>query len=101
MPQQARIRALENIPEVKCIEQIDGACDLLVQIEAPVRAVFTALKVKAFDWVEHLSMLKVEPFTAIGQQQLVIHRVTESPEMAESQIVAKAEQYLAGVVAKR
>jgi len=61
---------LETIPEVKCIEQVDGVCDLLVQIEAPIRAVFIANKVLVLDWVEHLSMLKVEPLNARGHQEL-------------------------------
>ena len=27
---------LQAIPEVKSVEQIDGPCDLLVQVEAPI-----------------------------------------------------------------
>jgi hypothetical protein len=36
---------LETIPEVKCVEQVDGVSDLLVKIEAPIRVAFTANKV--------------------------------------------------------
>ena len=81
---------LDAIPEVKCIEQIDGACDLLVQIEAPIRAVFTANKVLAMDWVEHLSILKVEPFNARGHQELAIPYILKLPERRKPKIVDKA-----------
>jgi len=31
-----------------------------VQVEAPIRAIFPALRVQALDWVGHLSMFKVQ-----------------------------------------
>ena len=59
---QEAVRELEAIPEVRSIETVVGECDLMVQIEAPIRVILTADKVLAKEWVRHLSILKVEPF---------------------------------------
>jgi len=91
---------LEAIPEVKYIEQVDGACDLLVQIEAPIRAIFPALKVKALDLVEHVSMLKVEPFSVMEYLKPTIPGIVKLPRRKKAQVVDKAEQYLADIAAK-
>ena len=51
----------ETMPEVRCIERIDGACDLLAEIETPIRVIFVANRVWAKEWVKDFRVLKVEP----------------------------------------
>lgn len=63
---QEAVRELEAMPEVKSIEPVVGECDLMVQVEAPIRVILTADKVLAKKWVRHLSILKVEPFEFSG-----------------------------------
>ena len=52
---------LAAIPEVKTIESVSGRCNLLVQVEAPVRVIFVAHKIMAKEWLKHLNVLTVEP----------------------------------------
>jgi len=59
---QEAVRELEAIPEVKSIEPIFGACDLIVKVEAPVRLISVADKILPKKWVKRLVILKVEPF---------------------------------------
>ena len=66
------IEELEAIPEVKRVEPIDGICDLLAQVEAPIRAVFVANKVMAKEWVKDLRMLKVEPLPGRERHELTM-----------------------------
>ena len=56
------LRDLKAVPEVESIERIKGTCDLMVKVEAPIRAVFVANKILPKEWVKRLFMLKVEPF---------------------------------------
>ena len=58
---QAAVSELEAIPEVKSVEPIVGACDLMVQIEAPIRVIFIANKILPKEWVKRLIILRVEP----------------------------------------
>ena len=93
-----RIAELEAIPEVKCIEKIDGACDFLIQIEAPIRAVFTVNKVRALDWIQDLRLLKVEPFHIRGHKELAVPEVLKLRRRTKSKLVAEAEQHIAAAV---
>jgi hypothetical protein len=53
---------LRVLPEVKTIEPVRGSsCDLLVQVEAPIRVIMTAHKIMAMKWLERLNVLTVEP----------------------------------------
>lgn len=56
------LRDLKAVPEVESIERIKGTCELMVQVKAPIRAVFVANKILPREWVKRLLMLKVEPF---------------------------------------
>ena len=56
------LKDLGTIPEVKSVERVSGACDLLVKVDAPIRMVFVANKIMAKEWVKSLYVLKVEPF---------------------------------------
>ena len=56
------LRDLEAIPEVKAVERVNGACDLLVKVEAPIRMIFVANKLLAKEWVKRLYVLNIEPF---------------------------------------
>jgi len=59
---QKVIEDLQALPEVKAIEPVRGSsCDLLVQVEAPVRVKMTAHKIMAMKWLERLNVLTVEP----------------------------------------
>ena len=55
------IRELEAMPEVEAVKPVSGVCDLLVQVNAPIRVVLVANKIQAKKWVKSLHILKVEP----------------------------------------
>jgi len=55
------LRDLVTIPEVQSIERVDGICDLMVKVEAPIRVGFVADKILAKEWVKRLYALQVEP----------------------------------------
>jgi len=63
---QKAIEELKAIPEVKSVEPVFGTCDLIVQVEAPIRAVFVADKIVPKEWVKRLVVLKVQPFQFDG-----------------------------------
>ena len=69
---QSVLSDLEAIPEVKSVERVSGACDLLVKVEAPIRMIFVANKLMAKEWVKRLYVLKVEPFQTNEYQGLNI-----------------------------
>jgi len=69
---------LETIPEVKCVEPVNGVCDLLIEIEAPIRVVFVANKVLAKEWVKHLRVLKVEPFLTSVYEKLAVRHILKA-----------------------
>ena len=73
------VAELKAIPEVKCVEQIDGACDLLVEIEAPIRVIFVANKVRVKEWVKDFRMFKVEPLPAIRHRKLALRDILKAP----------------------
>ena len=54
------LRELEAMPEVKAVNAVSGMCDLLVKVEAPVRVIFVANKIRAKKWVKDFHLLKVE-----------------------------------------
>jgi len=66
------LRDLETIPEVKAVERISGACDLLVKVDAPVRMIFVANKLLAKEWVKRLHVLYVEPIQPDEYQGLSV-----------------------------
>ena len=86
------IADLETISEVRCVEPIDGACDLLVEIEAPIRVVFVANKLLTKDWVKNLRILKVEPFPTSAFEKLAVHHVLKArrrhPQLARNKPVS-------------
>ncbi len=51
---------LEAIPEVESVEPVSGVCDFLVKVDAPIRVIFVANKIRAKKWVESLHVLKIE-----------------------------------------
>ena len=55
------LRDMGTISEVKSVERVKGACDLLVKVEAPIRMIFVANKLLAREWVKRLHVLHVEP----------------------------------------
>ncbi len=69
---QRIFRDLEAIPEVKAIERVNGACDLLVKVEAPIRMIFVANKLMAKEWVKRLHVLHVEPIQPEAYQGLSV-----------------------------
>ena len=70
------IRELEAIPEVKEVKPVSGACDLLVKVEAPIRMIFVANKIRTKNWVKSFHVLNVE--TA---------QPTEAPKPAERELL--------------
>ena len=69
---QRIFRDLEAIPEVKAIERVNGACDLLIKVEAPIRMIFVANKLMAKEWVKRLHVLHVEPIQPEAYQGLSV-----------------------------
>ncbi|HEX75716.1 MAG TPA: hypothetical protein G4O12_03940 [Dehalococcoidia bacterium] len=53
-------RDLEAIPEVEAVEPVSGACDLLVKVDVPIRAILVANKIRAKEWVKRFRILTVE-----------------------------------------
>ena len=70
------IRELEAIPEVEEVKPVSGACDLLVKVDAPIRVIFVANKIRAKKWVNDLHVLNVEPA-----------QPTEAPKPAEQELL--------------
>ena len=66
---QEVVEDLKAIPEVKSIEPVSGPCDLLVQVEAPIRVIFVADKILAKKWVKRLHILRVQPFHFNGNSK--------------------------------
>ena len=58
---QQAMKDLEAVPEVKLIELVSGTCDLLVQVEAPIRVIMVGDKIRTKAWVKCFNILKVEP----------------------------------------
>ena len=54
------IRELEAMPEVESVEPVSGMCDLLVKVDAPIRVMFIANKIRTKEWVKGFRVLKVE-----------------------------------------
>jgi hypothetical protein len=73
------IRDLEEMPEVRCVEQVAGEYDLLATVEAPITAVLVAHKILANGWVKHLHILRMEepsrrePRLSLARQREMIH----------------------------
>jgi len=64
------IEDLQTVPEVKAVEPVRGSsCDILVQVEAPIRVIMTAHKIMAMKWLERLNVLTVEPIEANEHQR--------------------------------
>jgi len=56
------LRDLEAVHEVKAIERVKGACDLLVKVDAPPSTmIFVANKLMAKEWVKRLHVLYIVP----------------------------------------
>jgi len=70
---QGVLRDLETMPEVKAIERVKGACDLLVKVEAPPSMmIFVANKLLAKEWVKRLHVLHIVPIQPQEYQGLGI-----------------------------
>jgi hypothetical protein len=66
------IRELEAIPEVEIVSPVSGACDLLVKVDAPIRVILVADKIRTKKWVKDFHILNIEPAVP-----------AEAPELAE------------------
>lgn len=55
------LRELAAIPEVESVEPVSGICDLMVKVNAPIRVIFVADKIRTKEWVKSLRILRVEP----------------------------------------
>ena len=66
------LKGLEAIHEVRSVERVSGACDLLVKAEAPLDMVLVANKLLAMEWVKRLHVLHVEPFRPNEYQGLSV-----------------------------
>ena len=65
------VRELETIPEVESVEPVSGVCDLLVKVDAPIRVIFVANKIRAKKWVKNIHVLEVGPSEAKEVSELV------------------------------
>lgn len=55
------LKELAAMPEVETVEPVSGICDLFVKVDAPIRVVFVANKIRAREWVKNIRILRVEP----------------------------------------
>jgi len=56
------LKDLESIPDIKSVDRVKGACDLLVKVDTNLsRMMFVANKVMASKWAKRLNVLQVEP----------------------------------------
>ena len=56
------LRDLEAIPDIRSIERVSGACNLLVQVESPSsRMISVAHKIMTEKWFKNLHVLYIEP----------------------------------------
>jgi len=56
------LKDLESIPDVKSVDRVKGACDLLVKVDTNLsRMMFVANKVMSSKWAKRLNVLQVEP----------------------------------------
>jgi hypothetical protein len=72
------IRELEAMPEVETVNPVSGMCDLLVKVDAPIRMIFVANKIRVKKWVKSLHVLKVEPSEAEKVSEVA------APDMAKT-----------------
>ncbi len=79
------LRDLETIPEVKSVERVSGGCDLLVEVEAPIRMILVANKLMAKEWVKRLHVLKVEPIQPEEYQGLTIDELIRLKRLVRSE----------------
>jgi len=70
------LRELEAMPEVESVETVSGVCDLLVKVDAPIRVIFVANKIRTKEWVKSFHVLNVEPA-----------QPTEAPKSAEQELL--------------
>lgn len=54
------VRELETMPEVEAIQSVSGICDLLVKVDAPIRVIFVANKIRTKKWVDSFRILEVD-----------------------------------------
>ena len=54
------LRELETMPEVESVEPVSGVCDLLVKVDAPIRVILVANKIRTKEWVKSFHVLKIE-----------------------------------------
>ncbi len=66
------VRELEAMPEVIAVEPASGACDLFVQVDAPIRVILVANKILAKEWVKRLRILTVQPTRPHGRPRPVL-----------------------------
>ena len=71
------LKDLESIPDIKSVDRVKGACDLLVKVDTDLsRMMFVANKVMISKWAKHLNVLQVEPiqpekYKGLGMDELV------------------------------
>ena len=82
---QGILRDLEAISEVKAVERVTGACDLLVKVEAPIRMIFVANKLMAKEWVKRLHVLHVEPIQPEEYQGLSIDELIRLKRIVQAE----------------
>ena len=80
------LRDLETIPEVKSVERVSGACDLLVKVDVPIRMIFVANKIMAKEWVKSLHVLKVEPIQTDEYQGFTVDELMRLKRIIPSEV---------------
>lgn len=54
------MRELEGISEVEAVTPVSGMYDLMVRVDAPMRPIFIANKIRTRKWVDKFRILEVE-----------------------------------------
>ena len=73
------VRELEAMPEVEAVTSVSGECDLLVKIDAPIRTILVANKIRSKKWIESLRIMEVDAET----------EAAKAPEVTVAELLKK------------
>ena len=75
------LRDLESIPEVKGVERVKGAFDLLARVETSGRTVLVANEIMDKEWVNNLNVLHAEPIKLDEHQRIDVEDTVSLSEV--------------------
>jgi DNA-binding Lrp family transcriptional regulator len=73
------VRELEAMPEVEAVTSVSGVCDFLVKVDAPIRTILVANKIRSKKWIESLRIMEVDAET----------EAAKAPEVTVAELLKK------------